>query len=78
MLRAVARMPRLLSQIEAQKIDEELFSDYGFSLDQLMELAGLSVAVAVTKEYPVDKFKNVLVCAGPGGSFLCVVCFLLF
>lgn len=36
-------------QEEAQKIDEELFSDFGFSVDQLMELAGLSCATAVTR-----------------------------
>lgn len=36
-------------QEEAQKIDEELFSEYGFSVDQLMELAGLSCATAVTR-----------------------------
>jgi NAD(P)H-hydrate epimerase len=30
----------LLSQKEAQNIDIELFNDYHFSLDQLMELAG--------------------------------------
>lgn len=36
-------------QEEAQHIDEELFSEYGFSVDQLMELAGLSCATAVTR-----------------------------
>lgn len=30
-------------------MDEELFSDYQFSVDQLMELAGLSCATAVAK-----------------------------
>lgn len=35
------------SQEEAQKIDEELFTEYAFSVDQLMELAGLSCAVAI-------------------------------
>jgi len=34
-------------QEEAQHIDEELFSEYGFSVDQLMELAGLSCATAI-------------------------------
>ena len=32
--------PRLLNQDEAVNIDQELFSDYCFSVDQLMELAG--------------------------------------
>lgn len=36
-----------LSQKEAQSIDEELFNDYKFSLDQLMELAGLGCAVSI-------------------------------
>ena len=31
---------KLLNQDEAVKIDQELFNDYGFSVDQLMELAG--------------------------------------
>lgn len=35
------------SQEEAQKIDEELFTEYAFSVDQLMELAGFSCAVAI-------------------------------
>ena len=32
---------KLLSQDEARNVDEELFNDYGFSVDQLMELAGI-------------------------------------
>lgn len=35
------------SQKEAQNIDEELFNEYKFSLDQLMELAGYGCAVAI-------------------------------
>ena len=31
---------KLLNQDEAAKIDQELFNEYGFSVDQLMELAG--------------------------------------
>lgn len=31
---------KFLNQVEAQKIDEELFNEYKFSVDQLMELAG--------------------------------------
>lgn len=37
------------SQTEAQNIDLELFSEYAYSVDQLMELAGLSCAVALAK-----------------------------
>lgn len=37
------------SQEEAQAVDEELFNEYQFSVDQLMELAGLSCATAIAK-----------------------------
>ncbi|GCC40214.1 hypothetical protein chiPu_0023971, partial [Chiloscyllium punctatum] len=40
---------RFLGQEEAQAIDQELFSEYKFSVDQLMELAGLSCATAIAK-----------------------------
>ncbi|DBA01795.1 TPA: hypothetical protein N0F65_002911 [Lagenidium giganteum] len=72
---------RYLGQREAQLVDEHLMSSrYGFSIDQLMELAGLSVACAVSKEFPsrrnvqqqqqasVTTFDNVLVVAGPGNN----------
>lgn len=59
-------MPRYLNQEEAAHIDEELFNEYHFSVDQLMELAGLSCASAVADCYP-DKTK-VLVCVGPGNN----------
>ncbi|WAR29480.1 NNRE-like protein [Mya arenaria] len=36
---------------EAQNIDQELFTEYAFSVDQLMELAGYSCAVAIAKGY---------------------------
>ena len=56
---------KYLNQNEAQMIDQELFNEYSFSVDQLMELAGLSVAVALTKAYPRGP---VLVCSGPGNN----------
>ena len=40
----------------------------GFSIDQLMELAGLSVASAVASEYSPESFRRVLVFAGPGNN----------
>lgn len=43
--------PRYLGQEEAQNIDLELFNEYQFSVDQLMELAGFSCAVAISKSY---------------------------
>uniref|UniRef100_A0AC34PYG1 NAD(P)H-hydrate epimerase n=1 Tax=Panagrolaimus sp. JU765 TaxID=591449 RepID=A0AC34PYG1_9BILA len=56
---------KFLSQNEAIKIDQELFNDYGFSVDQLMELAGLSCAQSIYSFYPKGK---VLVVAGPGNN----------
>lgn len=41
-----------LSQKNAIALDQDLFNEYKFSVDQLMELAGLSVATAVAKVYP--------------------------
>ncbi|KAG9509792.1 NAD(P)H-hydrate epimerase, partial [Fragariocoptes setiger] len=59
-------LPRLLSQQEAMALDQELFNEYGFSVDQLMELAGLSVACAIYKAYPTKK--KVVICCGPGNN----------
>lgn len=54
------------SQDEAVKIDEELMGPLGFSVDQLMELAGLSVASAVAAERSAPAC--VLVLCGPGNN----------
>ncbi|BGP38384.1 hypothetical protein JCM10450v2_002331 [Rhodotorula kratochvilovae] len=79
------RQPRYIGADDAVAIDGWLMGgdDKGaFSLDQLMELAGLSVAQAVAHLYPlgpkVDKDANgmkqrrvnerVLVCCGPGNQ----------
>ncbi|KFO55362.1 NAD(P)H-hydrate epimerase, partial [Corvus brachyrhynchos] len=59
-------------QEEAQAIDQELFTEYKFSVDQLMELAGLSCATAIAKAYPPSSFTTsqptVLVVCGPGNN----------
>uniref|UniRef100_U3JIY7 NAD(P)H-hydrate epimerase n=1 Tax=Ficedula albicollis TaxID=59894 RepID=U3JIY7_FICAL len=59
-------------QEEAQAIDQELFNEYKFSVDQLMELAGLSCATAIAKAYPPSSFTTsqpaVLVVCGPGNN----------
>jgi len=57
-----------LSQTESIAVDEELMGPLGFSVDQLMELAGLSVATSLASEYPSERFKRVLVIAGPGNN----------
>jgi len=59
-------MVRHLGQEEAINVDQELFNEYRFSVDQLMELAGLSCAHAIAKCYPGGG--NVLLCCGPGNN----------
>ena len=59
---------RFLSSAEASALDEALMSEeHGFSLDQLMELAGLSVASAVADAFGSTPLR-VLVLAGPGNN----------
>lgn len=58
-----------LNQEESKRLDELLLSDaYGFSLAQLMELAGLAVAQAINEFYPVQDYGDVLVLCGPGNN----------
>lgn len=62
---------RLLNQKEAIAVDEELMASPGFSVDQLMELAGLSVASAVAMAFPRDTCglkPGVLLVCGPGNN----------
>jgi NAD(P)H-hydrate epimerase len=61
---------KFISQQLAKQIDIELMDPTkgGFSVDQLMELAGLSVAQAVAKVFDCRKHPNILVCVGPGNN----------
>ncbi|EPQ28532.1 uncharacterized protein PFL1_03836 [Pseudozyma flocculosa PF-1] len=60
---------RHLTAAAAQQIDQELLgASGGFSIDQLMELAGLSCAQAVYSCYPPSRYPNVLVACGPGNQ----------
>lgn len=61
-------MVKYLKQDEAINIDVELFDVYKFSVDQLMELAGLSCATAIHKCYPPGDHNKVLVLCGPGNN----------
>jgi NAD(P)H-hydrate epimerase len=58
-------MIRYLTQEAAKRLDEQLMGPIGFSVDQLMELAGLSVACAVQKEFEPGA---VVVVCGPGNN----------
>ncbi|KAF2279612.1 apolipo protein A-I binding protein-like protein, partial [Westerdykella ornata] len=57
-----------LSAKAAAALDQELMSTGAFSIDQLMELAGLSVSQALYKLQPLHKGKRILVACGPGNN----------
>jgi len=60
---------KYVSAAESQKMDDELMGDVvGYSTEQLMELAGLSVATAVHREFGVQQYSSVLVISGPGNN----------
>lgn len=68
---------KTLSAKSAFQLDQELMSTGEFSIDQLMELAGLAVAKTIFKEYPPDETttgksnfhpSKVLVLVGPGNN----------
>lgn len=61
-------MVKYLKQEEAINIDQELLNVYKFSIDQLMELAGLSCATAIHKCFPPSDYNKVLVLCGPGNN----------
>ena len=57
-----------LSAKDAAALDDELMGSLGFCLEQLMELAGLSVAAAVAEVYPPSSHGRALVLCGPGNN----------
>lgn len=64
-------MFKTLSAKAAAQLDQELMSTGAYSIDQLMELAGLAVAKAIYKQYPpkpATSGSKVLVLVGPGNN----------
>jgi len=59
---------KTLSAKNAAALDKDLMSIGAFSLDQLMELAGLSVSQAVYRLHPPSRGRRVLVACGPGNN----------
>ncbi|XP_072980612.1 pyridoxine/pyridoxamine 5'-phosphate oxidase 1, chloroplastic [Typha angustifolia] len=57
-----------LLQKEAAEVDEILMGPLGFSVDQLMELAGLSVATSIAEVYKLSEYRRVLAICGPGNN----------
>ena len=70
--RAVMTGTGYLNAADAAALDEELMSTPGFSLEQLMELAGLAVAEAVYQGVPPPKAqeppRKILFVCGPGNN----------
>lgn len=66
-------MFKILSSKAAAQLDQELMSSGAYSIDQLMELAGLAVAKAIYKQFPPNTSSSsdspkVLVLVGPGNN----------
>ncbi|PMD14209.1 YjeF N-terminal domain-like protein [Hyaloscypha hepaticicola] len=59
---------KTLSAKNAAALDKDLMSIGAFSLDQLMELAGLSVSQAVYRVHPPSRGRRILVACGPGNN----------
>ncbi|KAF3069016.1 NAD(P)H-hydrate epimerase [Daldinia childiae] len=59
---------KTLSAKAAAALDKELMSTGAFSIDQLMELAGLAVSQVVYRVHPPNKGNRVLVACGPGNN----------
>ncbi|XP_027771717.1 pyridoxine/pyridoxamine 5'-phosphate oxidase 1, chloroplastic-like isoform X3 [Solanum pennellii] len=57
-----------VNQQEAIEIDQMLMGPLGFTVDQLMELAGLTVASAIGEVYSSSEYTRVLVICGPGNN----------
>ncbi|QGI60808.1 hypothetical protein CEK26_004779 [Fusarium fujikuroi] len=57
----------------AAALDQELMSTGAFSIDQLMELAGLAVSQAVYRLQPLESGRRILVACGPGNNGWCFV-----
>ncbi|KAH9214019.1 YjeF N-terminal domain-containing protein [Leptodontidium sp. 2 PMI_412] len=59
---------KTLSAKNAAALDKDLMSIGAFSIDQLMELAGLSVSQAVYRVHPPSRGRRILVACGPGNN----------
>ncbi|KFX88131.1 hypothetical protein O988_04919 [Pseudogymnoascus sp. VKM F-3808] len=59
---------KTLSAKSAAALDQDLMTVGAFSIDQLMELAGLSVSQAVYRLHPPSRGRRILVACGPGNN----------
>ena len=66
----LSHIPYINAEISAL-VDKELMSTYNYSIDQLMEIAGLTVAKVVNQEYVIKSNKNnnkIITLCGPGNN----------
>jgi len=59
---------KTISAKNAAALDKDLMSVGAFSIDQLMELAGLSVSQAVYRVHPPNRGRRILIACGPGNN----------
>ncbi|QPG77204.1 hypothetical protein FOA43_004611 [Brettanomyces nanus] len=59
---------KVLAAAKAAALDKELMTICGYSIDQLMELAGLSVAQSIYKAFPPANYHNCVTLCGPGNN----------
>lgn len=60
---------KYLNQDDATNIDLELITEHNYTIEQLIELAGMSCAHAISKCYELSSIeKRILICCGPGNN----------
>lgn len=64
------RWMRYMNRGEAKMIEAELRDRFGFTIDQIAEISGYSVARAVERHYKKDNYTDVLVMCGSGNNGL--------
>jgi NAD(P)H-hydrate epimerase len=67
-LRTFTMALKTLSASSAAAFDKELMSTGGFSIDQAMELAGLSVSQCIYRVHPPSRGPSILLVCGPGNN----------
>ena len=62
----IKEIMKFIDQQTAKSIDTDLMTNSSFTLDQLIELAGLSIAQSIHHYYPSDR--KMVVVVGPGNN----------
>lgn len=60
---------KYLNQDDATNIDLELITEHNYTIEQLIEMGGMSCAHAISKCYELTEIeKRLLICCGPGNN----------